>query len=104
MILSAGLTVDNISLFVRFERKTPFKKFADDCCNGRRQADTETGDEMAGTTYKLQACSLYGKRFENVLENGCWCLIQKWVLVSKLLFKAGAGVLILMIEKAGAGV
>ena len=56
----SGITVSNITRFVRFESRRSFKTFTDDCSNGRREADKDTGDEVAGLIWKLLANSFYG--------------------------------------------
>ena len=56
----SGIKVYNITRFVRFESRRSFKNFTDDCSNGRREADKDTGDEVAGLIWKLLANSFYG--------------------------------------------
>lgn len=74
MFVLIGLVVEDITLFIRFERKQPFKKFGEDVITARRAADDGSGSEVRGIVEKIAGNSLYGKYLLQYFIN--------WVLVS----------------------
>ena len=67
--LKKGLVVSNITRAVRYEKKAPFKKFAENVSNARRQGDKCNDYKLIGDMMKLLGNSSYGKTITNFLKH-----------------------------------
>ena len=65
--LEHGLVIYNINCVVRYERKAPFKSFADQVSNERRTGDVSPAYKLRGEMMKLIGNSSYGKCITNFL-------------------------------------
>jgi hypothetical protein len=54
--LEHGLVVSNITFVVRYERKAPFKSFAEQVSNERRAGDASSDYKLRGEMMKLMGC------------------------------------------------
>ena len=67
--LEHGLVVSNITCVIRYERKAPFKSFAEQVSNERRAGDSSPAYKLRGEMMKLMGNSSYGKCITNFLKH-----------------------------------
>ncbi|OAJ39748.1 hypothetical protein BDEG_23574 [Batrachochytrium dendrobatidis JEL423] len=67
--LEHGLMVSNITYAVKYERKAPFKSFAQQVSNERRAGDTSPDYKLRGEMMKLMGKSSYGKCITDFLKH-----------------------------------
>ena len=67
--LDKGLIVSNITLAVRYQKKSPFKKFRDAVSDARRKGDKNKDYKLIGEMMKLLGNSSYGKCITNILNH-----------------------------------
>src|SRR6185437_13318066 len=67
--INKGLVVNNVTYAVRYECKTPFKRFSEEVSDARRQGDANKDYKLRGEMMKLMGNSSYGKCITNILKH-----------------------------------